>query len=392
MSNNNLQIKDKVAQEKRHWIRLTRVCNNNCLFCLDKENQNGKIIPVGEVMKKLEQGRREKASRAILSGGEPTLHPQIIKIIKEAKKLGYSHTQLISNGRLLASEKFVKKLKEAGLDEITLSLHSHRKKDFEATTGIKGSYLQAMQGLVNALKHNFIVSVDIVINKINYKTLKNTLIFFTKLGVTEFDLLQVTPFGGAWLNKEKVFYSASKAKKYLNEAFELSKNKDLFIWTNRLPAIHLEGYENLIQQPIKLKDEIKERRREFENYLAADIPLPCFGKRCRYCFIAGFCQDLTALKKFKILKSKSGPFCLATNNGLNQKKKIWQFQKKLNWDNFLNFYIKNRYFVKSLRCKKCRYDNRCDGAWIQDIRKKGFKILRPVKKQNATKTKIIWLK
>lgn len=380
MTDNKLKIKDKVVQQKRHWVRLTRVCNNNCLFCLDKENQSGQAVPFGNIIKELKKGRQEKAARAILSGGEPTLHPQITRIIKEAKKLGYRHVQVISNGRLLAAEGLVKKLKTAGLDEITLSLHSHRPKDFEKMTQVKGSYLQAMQGLLNALKYNFIVSVDIVINRINYKTLKNTLIFFIKLGVTEFDLLQVTPFGVAWSNKERVFYSASKAKEYLNEAFELSKNKDLFIWTNRLPAICLEGYEDLIQHPIKLKDEIRERKQGFKNYLKTGAFLSCLGKRCHYCFMAGFCQNLIALKKIKILKSKNSPFCLTGSSSLNSKKKTLRFQQNLNLDKFLDFYIKNRYFVKSSRCKKCRYNSGCDGAWIQDIREKGFKILRPVEK------------
>ncbi|MBU1102909.1 radical SAM protein [Patescibacteria group bacterium] len=379
---NKLKIKDKIAQEKKHWVRLTRVCNNNCLFCLDKDSQNGTVTPFSQIVKDLKKGYQEGASRAILSGGDPTLHPRLLEIIKKAKMIGYQHIQLITNGRMLAYENFTRGLKQAGLDEITLSLHSHLRKPFEEMTQVKGSYLQSMRGLQNALNYRFIVSIDIVINKINLGTLKDTLKFFIKFGVTEFDLLHPIPFGNAWRNKDKIFYSVAKAKKYLDKAFELSKNRDLFIWTNRLPAVFLEGHEELIQHPIKLKDEIKNREKGLKNYLKIGQPLFCFGGRCSYCFLEEFCQDLIELKNKGKLFSKLPPRCLvAKNRTVQTKPKTFWLAKNFNLDKFTDFYIKHRYFVKSLRCRRCQFYNQCDGAQIDEIRAKGFGILkqRPLK-------------
>ena len=272
MKKNNLKLKDKVAEEKRHWVRITSVCNNNCLFCLDSENQNGKIVPFKEVVKDLKIGLEAGCVRAIISGGEPSIHPDIFKIIGRAKKMGYSHVQMISNGRMFAYEEFTRSAKAAGLDEITFSLHSHLRKQLEAMTRAKGSYLQAMKGLTNALKYKFIVSVDIVISKINYKNLKETMLFFITLGVTEFDLLYLIPFGSAWENKEHLFIKSSKVGKYLKEALALSANRDLFIWTNRLPAELLEGHEQFIQNPIKLKSELHGDRKSTRLNSSHEIP------------------------------------------------------------------------------------------------------------------------
>jgi hypothetical protein len=197
--------------------------------------------------------------------------------------------------------------------------------------------------------------------------------------VTEFDLLHLIPFGNAWFNKDRIYYSPAKAKKYLDKAFELSKNRDLFIWTNRLPAMYLEGHEELIQHPTKLKDEIKERERGFIEYFKTDIFLPCFGERCDYCFIKGFCQDLIELKNTKILESKDAPFCLSRNDNLSREKKILRFRQNIKLGKFLDFYIKNRYFVKSLRCRKCQLNKECQGAHINFIRQRGFSYLRPLK-------------
>lgn len=376
MKENKLKLKNKAAQEIRHWVRTTQVCNNKCLFCLDQENQNGRIISLEDIAADLKNGRRNGATRAIISGGDPTLHPQIFNIIKMARKIGYSRVQMISNGRMLAYEDFAANLKKAGLDEITLSLHSHKKDQFEKMTQVKGSYEQAMKGLINALKYKFIVSVDIVINKINYKTLKETLIFFIKLGISEFDLLYIIPFGSAWTNKKELFFSPKRAGKYLDAAFSLAKKKDIFLWTNRLPAIFLEGHEDLIQNPLKLKDEVRGMERALKSYVVKDQMMACFGERCRYCFMKDFCSDFMELKKTKTLESKSDPICLG--KGIKKEKKaIFKFNDNLDIYKFLDFYIKHRYFMKSARCEKCRHNNGCDGAKIDQIRNKGFKILKP---------------
>lgn len=378
----NLKLRDSVAEQNRKWVRITRSCNNKCLFCLDQPNHDGSMIPVQKIRKTLEKGLSEGARRAIISGGEPTIHPDIIRIIDMAKKMGYEHVQIITNGRMLAYENFARKMKEACLDEITFSLHSHLENKLEEMTQVKGSYKQAMKGLMNALKYGFIISIDIVINKINYKTLKDTLDFFIKMGVYEFDMLYLVPFGSAWENKRKLFVSPAKVRKYFEPVLRMSSDKNLHIWTNRMPPIILEGYENLIQNPIKLKDEVGGMQEEFKNYIANGKIMGCYGKRCQYCFKHKFCLDLKDLREKGCLDSTPKPSCLKNKK---EKNKSIKFKKNLDIFKFLDFYIKNRYFVKSLRCKECKHDPSCQGAQIDEIRKNGFKILIPDNKLTQNK-------
>ncbi|NTV41437.1 MAG: radical SAM protein [Candidatus Moranbacteria bacterium] len=378
MSKSREIVKDAVAQQKRHWVRITRACNNNCLFCLDRENQNGSIFSMEEIKLDLEKGLSQGNKRVVISGGDPTVHPQLAEIIRKAKQLGYAYVQIITNGRMLAYEKFATELKEAGLDEITLSLHSHIEKDFEEMTAIKGSFKQALAGLLNAQKQGFIVSVDIVINKINLKKLRETLQFYIKLGVSEFDLLYPIPFGSAWKNRERLFFSPKKAQKYLNRAFALSKNKDLFIWTNRLPAQYLEGFEDLIQSPAKIYDEVRGMDSQLMNFVKLEKKMLCKGERCGNCFMQNYCVTLEKLLKNKTLVGNESPLCVLSKK---EKKKgklpIFTLDKNFDLEKFTKFYIENKYFVKSLRCEKCKFDNTCEGAWIEDIRKQSFSILRP---------------
>jgi len=377
MNGNKAFIKDAAAEQKRHWVRITRACNNRCLFCLDRENRNGSVFSVDEVVADLKRGLATGAKRVVLSGGDPTVHPKLCEIVTRAKELGYDHVQIITNGRMLAYPKFATDLKKAGLDEVTLSLHSHIEEDFERMGGIKGSYKQALRGLLNAQGQGFIVSVDIVINRINYKTLRETLLFYIRLGVSEFDLLYPIPFGDAWENRGKLFFDHGEAHEYLRDALSLSKNKDLFIWTNRMPARYLEGFEDLIQNPVKLHDEVRGMRSGFTRLVEQGTPMWCKGERCEYCFMKNFCADLDLLLESKRLEGKSGPLCASSGAEKKKRTAVFRLDGDFSLEKFTDFHIAHRYFVKSLRCEGCALVKRCDGVWIESVRKDGFSKLIP---------------
>jgi hypothetical protein len=44
---------------------------------------------------------------------------------------------------------------------------------------------------------------------------------------------------------------------------------------------------------------------------------------------------------------------------------------------FVDFYIRRRYFVKGRACKSCRFDSTCAGAPIAHVRKHGFPKPKP---------------
>lgn len=371
--------KDKAAVKKRLWVRLSRVCNNNCIFCLDKGAQNGTFINFSEIEKKLKSGKKNKIDKVILSGGEATLHPDFFEIVVCAKKLGYKEVQIISNGRMFAYQKFLNKAVGSGVTEITFSLHGHNPLLHDKQTRVSGSFLQSLAGLRNALnKKGLIVNIDIVINKINVRFLPDIIKFFVHLGVGEFDLLQVMPFGSAWKNKDKLFYSIEENYKYLQEVFNMALQEKIYIWTNRFPVVYLEGFEDLIQHSIKLYDEVTGRKGIFEAFLFNNRPIDCQGSRCSYCFLEKFCGDLRELKDKNKLRSYDFPFCIgkASQNSVLEKKDVKDIFC------FLDFFIKYRYFFKSRRCKECIYDRHCFGMQHDYIKQNGFSALRPAEETN----------
>jgi len=288
-----MQIETEHSHEdKRHWVRITRACNNRCLFCLDRDSLDGEILDRETIMKDLLAGIARNARRVVISGGEPTIHPEFTQIVAQASAMGYAWVQTISNGRMFCYRNFLDCAVEAGLREITFSMHGHTRELFERLTGAPDSFRQALGGLRNALeKQGLVVSVDIIISALNCDLLHEIVQFYHELGVGEFDLLYPVPFGAAWSRRGEVLIDTDRAAPALRKTLEYGIAHGLRIWTNRVPPALLEGFESHIQTPSRIYDEVHERRDMFLDFLHGTSP-GCRNDRCHWCHMADYCGFL----------------------------------------------------------------------------------------------------
>src|SRR5579872_1986374 len=228
---------EDAAHEKRNWVRLTFDCNDHCVFCLDADTHDGEIRDKEDVKRQILDGRRHGATRLILSGGEPTIHPHYVDFIKLGARAGYAKIQTVTNGRLFSYGDFLTRCLDAGLGEITFSIHGPNAKVHDALVGTKGAFDEEIAGLRGALADGRpIVNIDVVVNRANVRHLPEMLRMFTAMGVLEFDLLQVVPFGRAFTEgRDTLFYDLEEMRPYLLEALAYSKRPYVHLWMNRFP-------------------------------------------------------------------------------------------------------------------------------------------------------------
>ena len=91
---------EEAAHERRNWVRLTFECNDRCVFCLDAHTHDGTIRDREEIKAQILDGRRRGATRLILSGGEPTIHPNFVDFVRLGRRAGYRKIQTVTNGRM----------------------------------------------------------------------------------------------------------------------------------------------------------------------------------------------------------------------------------------------------------------------------------------------------
>jgi len=107
-------------------IDLTNRCNLKCPICFASADASGYVYEptFDQVLDMLRTYRsmRPSPARAIqFSGGEPTLHPRFLDIVRAAREMGFSHTQIATNGlRFAREDDFARRCEAAGLHDVYL--------------------------------------------------------------------------------------------------------------------------------------------------------------------------------------------------------------------------------------------------------------------------------
>jgi len=90
-------------------------------------------------------------TRAVtFTSGEPTLHRRLVHAVAAAAARGFTEIGLITNGRRLEDRALCAALIDAGLTELTFSIHGASAAVHDAITRRPGSFEQAARGLANA--------------------------------------------------------------------------------------------------------------------------------------------------------------------------------------------------------------------------------------------------
>ena len=162
-------IENKMLKSK--CVILTTICNNNCRNCLIDRNVEIGYRNLSSIKKELSLNLRKGYERAILLGGEPTIHQRFLEIVRMAKEAGYRKVTVLSNGRMFSYIDFLRKAKKEGLDEIIVSIYSNNSSVQDYITGAKGSLKQVLKALSNIKKLKYPLIVGTVITKRNYRDL-----------------------------------------------------------------------------------------------------------------------------------------------------------------------------------------------------------------------------
>ena len=97
----------------------TRRCNLSCEYCNEYDDFS-KPVPLETMKQRIDHLARLGTSIVTLSGGEPTLHPDLDAIISHIRRRGMI-AGMITNGYLLTADR-IQRLNHAGLDHLQISI------------------------------------------------------------------------------------------------------------------------------------------------------------------------------------------------------------------------------------------------------------------------------
>lgn len=146
------------------YIQVVRHCNHFCGFC---SNPSTPYVHTFETMKVLVDDLVTRGYfGVILTGGEPSLHPELPRICRYAHEQGL-HVRMITNGWRMADASFAGEMADAGLSLVHVSVYSVRPDVEEKLRGTPGTLEKAYAAVQNAHDHGIEVNINCVINKLN---------------------------------------------------------------------------------------------------------------------------------------------------------------------------------------------------------------------------------
>jgi molybdenum cofactor biosynthesis enzyme MoaA len=167
-------------------IDVTYLCNARCLYCQWGNPVTPDRIhrPLGELLVPQETLRALGTERVVLSGGEPRLHPQLLKILSYYRSMT-PEVIVITNGYGL-DESEANQLVEAGATGITISMDSTDPEEASYTRMVPTSLFSQLMRTLERISGSGIeleIGVTSVASSVtaNWRTLQNLLAFATQI-------------------------------------------------------------------------------------------------------------------------------------------------------------------------------------------------------------------
>jgi|GEM_PF-3354577 len=176
-----------------------------------------------------------------LTGGEPTLHPDIVEIIAHATSRGLS-SRMITLGQFLTTKGLLDRLLEAGLTDLLFSYHSNDEALFNKMTGGKLSKMEAAMDILD--QRGFAYSTNSICIGENYKSLPDIARAITQRNVYVANFILMNAYY-QWADGKAAQVRARyiDVATYLRDAVEILEDAGIAVNIRYAPQCAIAGLE-----------------------------------------------------------------------------------------------------------------------------------------------------
>ncbi len=314
-------------------ISITSDCNLNCRTCggMDFTHHEMKkahdILSFEDIKKILDEGRRRGIRYIDITGGEPFLHPDIIRILSYAEQSGY-WISILTNG-LLLTEDMIKSISTIKL-RLRLSFYSANKETHEYFSG-KGTF-DPLVNIIRILRKNGIYfGIGMTVFKKNVDEIEDTMKFALEEGCA---FMRIIP--GAKYHK--------------------ARNED--VDSNLFEQI----LSSIIDAVIKYRDRI-----DLESKISMKIPTPADLLTTRRC---------TAGRNLYYIDPEMTILPCPEDISANIQIKRAKFKDHQDFnamDSYMDNYFEELVDTLEGTCKKCEFHTVCIGGCLSEKTTRGLK-------------------
>ena len=226
----------------------TNMCNLRCIHCYQRADKpTPDELTLEEKLMLVDQLDRAGVAAVALSGGEPTIHPHFLRVVRELGERGI-YVAVATNGTMFARRERLEQAVRAGVRYVEVSVDSADPKVHDRFRGVPGAWEKAVQALRNAVELGVSNGLAVTVTKINVHEIPEILDLAEEIGVDRVILFNFVPVGrgreNAWLDlspdereellrtvyremKRRRIEIASTAPQYGRVALQLSRGEEV---------------------------------------------------------------------------------------------------------------------------------------------------------------------
>lgn len=218
---------------KELTVNLFYRCNARCVFCvvgLTGGAQSTARFSLEEAKQTLAAGFEQGCRRVTFSGGEPTIYPGLSGLIASARDFGYEEIEIKTNGIRLSSYPYIKELADAGLSNLSISIHGPTAAVHDALVGVPRAFERAVQGARHAKNLGTQLSLPTCIQIGNFRVFPETIEFLLSLSPDLCLPTFIEPSGSAAYRFDAVVPWYSEVLPYLDRGVVILQQQTATAW------------------------------------------------------------------------------------------------------------------------------------------------------------------
>jgi MoaA/NifB/PqqE/SkfB family radical SAM enzyme len=182
---------------KQIEVQLGHLCNNRCVFCVSgQETALGRARPVdvGPVLVEIERAFADGHRKLTLLGGEPTLQPGFLTVVRRAVALGFEEIVVFTNGARTARAELIDEiLATGGHFSWRISIQGATRASHEATTKKLGSFERILRTMRHLRDRGERISVNMCVVSSNWADVAEFPALLVPFGVEQLHLDMMRP-------------------------------------------------------------------------------------------------------------------------------------------------------------------------------------------------------
>lgn len=287
---------------KQAYLYVNYVCNSRCIFCASDWTNTGSAIrqrSFAELTSELDR-QAETCSRLLISGGEPTVHKELIDILNYAATK-FTQVNLATNGILLSNYAFAERVIQTGINRVAIPFYHTDRHEFNRLVGNKNAYdsvITAIQNLSQLKnKYRFNINLKILFMRPNYLVNPDIVDLLKQIfPALRFMSIATLRIGKHVLdNRDELVVDLNQARPYISETVRRMLKHNIQFAFDYVPLCTLEP--DILMQ--LLKERKLHRRQTISTIIRPeatfyDKAFPYYeSSACSKCDVEAYCSRLS---------------------------------------------------------------------------------------------------